>query len=86
MDHLLQLQADLTRVPVVRAAVNETTALGAALLAGLAEGVWSSTEDISDAWRSDRRFVPSGDTRPADEAYQGWIRAVDRSRGWSSPG
>lgn len=86
MDHLLQLQADLTGVAVVRAAVNETTALGAALLAGLAEGVWSSTQEISDAWRSDRRFVPSEDTQPAEGAYRGWMRAVERSRGWAHRG
>ena len=85
MDLLLQLQADLTGVPVVRAAVNETTALGAALLAGLAEGVWSSIEEIARVWRSDKTFVPA-DSQTAEQAYQGWLRAVERSRTWATLG
>lgn len=84
MDPLLQLQADLIGVPVLRATLHETTALGAALLAGLAEGVWSSTEEISASWRSDNRFVPAGDSGPAEQAHQGWLRAVERSRGWAT--
>ena len=83
MELLLQLQADLVGVPVVRAAVSDTTALGAALLAGLAEGVWTSTGEIAAAWRSDHRAIPS-DTQPlAEAAYQVWKRAVERSRGWA---
>ena len=82
VDLLLQLQADLTGVPVVRAAVQDTTALGAALLAGLAEGVWSSLDEIARNWRSDRTFKPSADTAQSQPAYEGWLRAVERARRW----
>jgi glycerol kinase len=82
MDFLLQFQSDLLGVPVVRAAVSDTTALGAALLAGLAEGVWASTDDIARAWRSDRTAVPGEAVVIADAGYQVWKRAVERSRGW----
>jgi glycerol kinase len=82
MDVLLQFQADLAGVPVVRARVQETTALGAALLAGLAEGVWSSTEDIARNWRNDRTFVPAQEPSTSEQAYQGWLRAVERARTW----
>ena len=60
-DLLLQLQADDLQVPVSRPVVQETTALGAAYLAGLAEGVWASTADITANWRLDATFVPTAD-------------------------
>jgi glycerol kinase len=85
MDLLLRFQADQLGVRVVRAAVRETTALGAALLAGLAEGVWSSLDDISARWQSDTTVDPSADRTVADAAYQGWLRAVQRSTKWSQP-
>jgi len=84
MDLLLQFQADLLRVPVRRAAVQETTALGAAYLAGLAEGVWSSTEELASHWRSERDFEPA-DTEGAEARYADWRRAVGRSLGWALP-
>ncbi|MDQ6783836.1 MAG: glycerol kinase GlpK [Actinomycetota bacterium] len=84
MDLLLALQADQLGVKVVRAAVAETTALGAGLLAGLAEGVWDSPDDIAAHWSADATVHPSGPdgTRPeaADAGYQGWQRAVDVAR------
>jgi glycerol kinase len=83
-DFLLQLQADLLGVPVERPVVAETTALGAAYLAGLAVGYWSSPDEIAANWALDRRFEPS---MPADrraEMVHGWHRAVERSRGWAS--
>jgi glycerol kinase len=83
MDLLLQLQADQLGVPVLRAADQETTALGAAFLAGLAEGVWHSTDDIAARWRSDARFAPASDTTVADAAHRQWLRAVERSRRWA---
>ncbi|HET6915486.1 MAG TPA: glycerol kinase GlpK [Acidimicrobiales bacterium] len=86
VDLLLQLQADLTGVPVVRAAVQDTTALGAALLAGLAEGVWSSLDEIARNWHSDRTFTPAPDTAQSQQAYEGWLRAVERARGWGVRG
>jgi glycerol kinase len=85
MDLLLQLQADQLGVPVARPEIQETTALGAAYLAGLAEGVWSSLSELSEHWHLDRRFEPSEDRGPADAAHTQWRRAVDRSRGWVSP-
>jgi glycerol kinase len=81
MDGLCQLQADLLGVPVRRPVVQETTALGAAFLAGLATGVWSSKEDAASAWTLDREFVP-GDRAEADRGYAGWHRAVERALGW----
>jgi glycerol kinase len=83
-DLLLQLQADDLQVPVSRPVVQETTALGAAYLAGLAEGVWSSTADITANWRLDRTFVPQVDESALDARHAGWRRAVDRSRGWTT--
>jgi glycerol kinase len=79
MDLLLQLQADLLAAPVVRAAVRETTALGAAFLAGLAEGVWSSEQEIADLWVADARVDPETDR---GSVYAEWKRAVERSRRW----
>ena len=80
---LLQLQADQLRTPVLRPAVTETTALGAAYLAGLAEGVWGSTEELARQWALDRQFEPEIDPGIADMAHSVWLRAVERSRGWA---
>ena len=85
MDVLCQLQADLLGVPVRRPVVQETTAMGAAFLAGLATGVWSSKEEAASAWTLDREFQP-GDRATAEAAYPGWRRAVERARGWEEPG
>lgn len=83
MDLMLQIQADQLGVPVTRARHHETTALGAAYLAGLAEGVWSSLEEVEGHWSSDRRFEPEPDRTAADELHARWSRAVQRSRGWA---
>ncbi len=84
MDVLLQLQADVLGVPVVRSRVQETTALGAGYLAGLAEGVWPDLDAIAGHWQADRSFEPHGGAEIGD-AYAGWRRAVERSLGWASP-
>ena len=84
MDLLLQFQSDLLGVPVRRARVQETTALGAAYLAGLGRGVWSSTDELAAHWEVDRDFLPK-DTDGARRAYSGWRRAVDRSLRWETP-
>jgi glycerol kinase len=84
MDLLLQLQADQLQVPVARPAVKETTALGAAYLAGLAEGVWDSTTDISANWVLDTEVRPTVPPEQADAAYEKWLGAVERSRGWAT--
>ena len=78
MDVLCQVQADQLGVDVVRTAQKETTALGAAFLAGIATGVWGGLDDVSAAWQADRRFTPTGDRAAADAAYATWCRAVDR--------
>jgi glycerol kinase len=83
MDVLLQLQADLLGVPVRRPRVQETTAMGAAFLAGLGAGVWSTKEEAASAWSLDREFTPGTSSR-ADELYAGWLSAVDRARSRSS--
>ena len=82
MDLLCSIQADQLGVPVKRPVVQETTALGAAFLAGLAEGVWSTTDEIASAWKLQSSFEPH---RPDPAGYQGWLRAVERSRAWASP-
>ncbi|MFN8039235.1 MAG: glycerol kinase GlpK [Acidimicrobiales bacterium] len=83
MDLLLQLQADQLGVPVARPVVQDTTALGAAYLAGLAEGFWASLDDVSDNWALDVEVRPSADPAEADEAHARWLEAVARSRDWS---
>ncbi|MGH2562011.1 MAG: glycerol kinase GlpK [Thermomicrobiales bacterium] len=82
-DLLMQIQADVLGVPVVRPKTTETTALGVAYLAGLATGVWSSTEDISGHWVEDRRFEPRLSDRQRNDRYDRWRDAVERSRSWA---
>jgi glycerol kinase len=79
---LMQFQADLLGVPVVRPAVTETTALGAAYLAGLAVGFWSSLEAITGQWRVDRRFEPEMPRAAAGALRERWSAALGRSKGW----
>lgn len=81
-DLVLQLQADQLGVTVIRPVVSETTALGAALLAGLSEGFWSSLEEISSIWAIDAEFRPSAPREQADADHQRWLRAVRRSTDW----
>jgi glycerol kinase len=83
MDLLLQLQADQLQVRVSRPRVQESTALGAAFLAGLAEGVWGSLDDVARCWQLDAEFAPSVDRELADLVHGEWARAVERSRGWA---
>lgn len=81
-DLLMQFQADLLGVPVVRPRVTETTALGAASLAGLSVGFWQSTDELAANWRVDRRFEPAMARDAAAARMRQWSRAVERSRGW----
>ena len=85
MDLLLQMQADQLGVTVRRPVDQETTALGAAFLAGLAEGVWDSLDDVAAAWQQEAEFVPAVDREAADASHQTWLRAVERSRSWAGP-
>jgi glycerol kinase len=82
-DLLMQFQADLLGVPVVRPAVTETTALGAAYLAGLATGFWRSPEDVARNWRAGRVFEPSMSRDHAGELMRQWRRTVERSLRWA---
>jgi glycerol kinase len=85
MDVLCQFQSDVLGVPVRRSAVLESTALGAAFLAGIAEGVWRSPEHAASAWRADATFVP--DPPPdLDARRSDWHRGVARTRDWAHPG
>ncbi|MEX1252750.1 MAG: FGGY-family carbohydrate kinase, partial [Dehalococcoidia bacterium] len=81
-DLLMQIQADVIGRPVVRSAVTETTALGAAYLAGLGVGIWT-LDDISSRWRADRTFEPRLPEDHRETLYAGWRRAVERARGWA---
>jgi glycerol kinase len=82
-DLLMQIQADLLGVPVLRSAIQETTALGAAYLAGIGAGVWSSLEEVASLWQLERRFEPriSADERATRHAR--WRKAVERAKGWA---
>lgn len=79
---MMQFQADVLGVPVVRPVVNETTALGAAYLAGLEVGFWSSQQEIAAQWKMDRMFEPRMFEDERQELIATWHRAVERARGW----
>ena len=79
---LMQFQADILGVPVERPQVIETTALGAAYLAGLAVGFWSSKEELAKRWKLDRRFENQMDEYKSQKLYKGWKKAVTRSMDW----
>jgi glycerol kinase len=79
---LMQFQADILGVPVERPAVVETTALGAAYLAGLAVGFWQSQEEIAAQWQLERTFEPKMSAKEREEKYAGWQRAIERAKAW----
>ncbi len=79
---LMQFQADVLGVPVIRPAVAETTALGAAFAAGLAVGFWSGLDDLRERWSEGRRWLPSMDEAAREAEYAQWQKAVQRSLGW----
>jgi glycerol kinase len=84
-DLLLQFQADILGVPAVRPRVLETTALGAAYLAGLAVGYWEDQQAINEQWQQDRAFEPQMEAAEAATLREGWRRALERSREWALP-
>jgi len=84
-DLLLQFQADILGVPVVRPETLETTALGAAYLAGLAVGYWDDQADLKDQWEEDRTFEPAMDAERVAELRHGWNKALDRAKAWEGP-
>jgi glycerol kinase len=81
-DSLLQFQADILQIPVVRSKITETTALGAAYLAGLAVGFWQSREDLRHHWQEDKRFEPQMARKKAEELKAKWKEAVRRAMNW----
>jgi glycerol kinase len=80
---LMQMQADFLGVPVVRPKVTETTALGAAYLAGLATGFWRDADEIAAQWQVDRRFEPRLPEQQRTAKLARWRQAVERSTGWA---
>ena len=83
---LMQFQSDILNVPVVRPRIAETTALGAAYLAGLATGFWENREQIAKQWQVDARFDPAMDSDTVNALVKGWEKAVDRSKDWEEKG
>jgi glycerol kinase len=82
-DSLLQFQTDVLQIPVVRSAITETTALGAAYLAGLAIGFWKSKEELKNHWQADKVFTPQMSREKANELRAKWHEAVKRSLDWN---
>jgi len=81
---LMQFQSDILGVPVDRPKVTETTAMGAAFLAGLAVGFWKDKAEIAAKWGVDRTFKPAMDAALREKKYAGWVQAVQRSRNWEA--
>ena len=82
---LMQFQSDILQIPIVRPKILETTALGAAYLAGLAVGFWKDVEDLKSQWQEDQRFEPKMSVDKAKELLSKWNKAVEKSKGWSEP-
>ncbi len=82
---LMQFQSDLLGVPAVRPRIAETTALGAAYLAGLAANFWADQEEIAAQWQVDQRFEPAMDRDVAENMLRQWRRALERAKGWETP-
>jgi glycerol kinase len=82
---LMQFQADLLGVPVEVASVQETTALGAASLAGLGVGLWRDRAELGRRWHAERRYEPAMSEDQRESLYANWLRAVERTRGWAAP-
>jgi glycerol kinase len=83
-NNLMQFQSDLLQAKVVRPKITETTALGAAYLAGLAVKYWKSLHDIKDQWQEDRRFIPEVSAAEIKSSVRGWHRAVEAAKGWAA--
>jgi glycerol kinase len=81
-EFLMQFQADILGVPVVTQETTETTALGAAYLAGLAVGFWKDRQEIAANYKVKKRFVPRMHSKQRESLYRRWKKAVERSRGW----
>lgn len=84
-EFLMQFQADVLGVPVIRPVITETTALGAAFAAGLAKGVWKSTDELSHLWKESKRWTPTTTTVQREKLLTRWKKAVSRSFDWVEP-
>src|SRR5699024_9841413 len=84
-DLLMQFQADILGVSVIRPQINETTALGAAYAAGLATGFWTNEDDIRANWHEGRRWEPTMDPQHREHEYRHWKKAVTRTFDWAEP-
>ena len=82
---LMQLQCDIVQSELIRSTQQESTALGAASLAGLAVGIWSDRAELKTLWRESERFLPSSPSEKLDSANRRWLDAVERARNWDSP-
>jgi glycerol kinase len=84
MDNLLmQFQSDILGIPIQRSRMPETTALGAAYLAGLAVGLWRNTDEIAHHWQSSASYEPKMPDGERERLYRDWKRAVERAKGWA---
>ena len=79
---LMQFQADVLGVPVIRPVVAETTALGAAYAAGLAVGYWADTDELRGLWQEEKRWTPSITSEEREKLYRVWNKAVEKSLNW----
>lgn len=79
---LMQIQADILQTPVVRHAITETTALGAAYLAGLGTGFWQSVDELNAQWVEEKRFIPTSETQMLTPLFNNWKKAIEKSKGW----
>jgi glycerol kinase len=84
-DFLMQFQADILGIPVVRPANTETTAAGAAYLAGLATGFWSGLDELKHLWKRERTFEPRMNDSERESLIEGWKRAIGRASNWIVP-
>ena len=80
MNLLMQFQADQLKIPVIRSSNKESTAMGAAFLAGLASGVWGSLKEIENLWKGDEPFLPNVNNNLSEKLYENWLDAVRRSK------
>jgi glycerol kinase len=81
----MQFQADILGVPVIRPQISETTALGAAYLAGLAVGFWKSRDEIDRFWRKDREFTPTMPQDKVTSLRDSWAKTLERAKEWERP-
>jgi glycerol kinase len=79
---MMQFQADILNVPVVRPKISETTALGAAYAAGLAVGFWNGLDDLQSNWQVGQVWEPQMDSLQRKKLYKGWLKAVERTFNW----